>query len=116
MSTLFPYTTLFRSSELRRAGAFTSNERGPRARLHITSSLDPLLSLPPLRAARGLHSTYSTIVFVDRKSTRLNSSHVRISYAVFCLKKKNNPHTQQTQPINNHRERQPPHSPNTSST
>src|SRR6266513_5264543 len=58
-STLFPYTTLFRSQrgDLRRRGG------GPRAR----------------QAARGL----------DRKSTRLNSSHVSISYAVFCLKKKN---------------------------
>src|SRR5690349_24233585 len=59
-STLFPYTTLFRSSR----GA------GPRARPGPGQ-------IPPLRP-RG----------TDRKSTRLNSSHVEISYAVFCLKKK----------------------------
>src|SRR5439155_3499128 len=59
-STLFPYTTLFRS----RAGP--SLPRRPR----------PQRQLPPV-AADG-----------DRKSTRLNSSHVAISYAVFCLKKK----------------------------
>src|SRR5579872_4753733 len=59
-STLFPYTTLFRS--LRRAARWST--RRPRARI----------ASAPRR---------------DRKSTRLNSSHVRISYAVFCLKKKN---------------------------
>src|SRR3989442_2044936 len=58
-STLFPYTTLFRS---RRRGR-PSGVRRPRR--------------PPPTGTR------------DRKSTRLNSSHVRISYAVFCLKKKN---------------------------
>src|SRR3989442_4443930 len=61
-STLFPYTTLFRSAHgsLRRRAE----------------------SLP--RGSRGVR------LHVDRKSTRLNSSHVRISYAVFCLKKKKN--------------------------
>src|SRR5690349_22839857 len=72
-STLFPYTTLFRSPEhlvpvcdchyrLREPA-----EAGPR--------------LPHLRQPRGRPAR-------DRKSTRLNSSHVEISYAVFCLKKK----------------------------
>src|SRR3989442_6806818 len=66
-STLFPYTTLFRS--LRPADAPDGPVRGLHRRL-----------LPrPLRGGRGRR---------DRKSTRLNSSHVRISYAVFCLKKK----------------------------
>src|SRR5215471_4687361 len=61
-STLFPYTTLFRSSRA---------PPGPRG---------------PLRAhARPL---FSGAAREDRKSTRLNSSHVEISYAVFCLKKK----------------------------
>src|SRR5690349_22873806 len=70
-STLFPYTTLFRSHgeivrrlELRR----------PRAELAERADV-----LAVLREARE-----------DRKSTRLNSSHVEISYAVFCLKKKKN--------------------------
>src|SRR5438067_5456929 len=66
-STLFPYTTLFRS--LRR-----DLDRGT----PVDSSA---LIDTPLRQARRLSS-------LDRKSTRLNSSHVSISYAVFCLKKK----------------------------
>src|SRR5436305_11114726 len=63
-STLFPYTTLFRSVEL------LLFEEGYRERMGQRQSL----------LAAG--------IAVDRKSTRLNSSHVRISYAVFCLKKK----------------------------
>src|SRR5438067_9522801 len=63
-STLFPYTTLFRSPAARLPG-----------RLHRDISQTP----PPL--PRSCPSG-------DRKSTRLNSSHVSISYAVFCLKKK----------------------------
>src|SRR2546430_10992353 len=62
-STLFPYTTLFRSKAT--------------PRLSPTSRRRPRLSLCS-RAAQG----------EDRKSTRLNSSHSQISYAVFCLKKK----------------------------
>src|SRR5436309_9208372 len=70
-STLFPYTTLFRSlhDELRPAGT----QGLPRARAR-------LLGHPALDRERGADR--------DRKSTRLNSSHVKISYAVFCLKKK----------------------------
>src|SRR5690554_7205387 len=64
-STLFPYTTLFRSAP-RRTGCSAS--AGPAGR------------------ARRLQRKGDDIG--DRKSTRLNSSHVRISYAVFCLKKK----------------------------
>src|SRR3989442_10221154 len=68
-STLFPYTTLFRS------------QAPPPAR--GTSRRTPRRS--PLRRARSPEAVGS---WGDRKSTRLNSSHVRISYAVFCLKKK----------------------------
>src|SRR2546427_7026705 len=68
-STLFPYTTLFRS-----AIALGSHQRQP----HIV-----------LRQ-RGRACTGVDDVVQDRKSTRLNSSHSQISYAVFCLKKKNN--------------------------
>src|SRR2546426_4135102 len=64
-STLFPYTTLFRSS----VAACGHRERPLGIRPHGVS--------PPCRAG-------------DRKSTRLNSSHLVISYAVFCLKKKKN--------------------------
>src|SRR5687768_17985583 len=79
-STLFPYTTLFRSSALHLIAVFGFVP--PRV-LDVKDRLrrgDHQLSQPhPLGAA------------VDRKSTRLNSSHGYISYAVFCLKKKTTP-------------------------
>src|SRR3712207_7234684 len=71
-STLFPYTTLFRS-----AG------RGVAARLRVGLRHGRRLGLAP----RFL-ITQTLRPFRDRKSTRLNSSHANISYAVFCLKKK----------------------------
>src|SRR4051794_41558007 len=72
-STLFPYTTLFRS---------------PSAHMHVmgVAVLDP--STVP-GAPTNPHS--GTVDGSDRKSTRLNSSHPSISYAVFCLKKKKRP-------------------------
>src|SRR2546426_5144083 len=74
-STLFPYTTLFRSSFPGRRGV----PRRPRARerqgAHTRASAAAAARRRPSRNA-------------DRKSTRLNSSHLVISYAVFCLKKK----------------------------
>src|SRR3712207_7560012 len=85
-STLFPYTTLFRS--LGRVG----------------EQVPPEDVGQPLAGHRGCHRerdeaalravaapTCRRIVQLDRKSTRLNSSHANISYAVFCLKKKNTP-------------------------
>src|SRR5689334_25246335 len=69
-STLFPYTTLFRSLR----GVRGSRVDGHRAR---PGSGDPVAARGRARACPG-----------DRKSTRLNSSHSSISYAVFCLKKK----------------------------
>src|SRR3712207_7084710 len=94
-STLFPYTTLFRSSEervaraLRRWGSllrrYAPRIPGPRA------LIDPLADHAQrhLRGRRSpAHGTTSE-TGGDRKSTRLNSSHANISYAVFCLKKKN---------------------------
>src|SRR5438067_3740122 len=73
-STLFPYTTLFRSRAERRQrlGGATSQAGGAITRL-LAAQRDPW----PAAA-----------IVEDRKSTRLNSSHVSISYAVFCLKKK----------------------------
>src|SRR2546430_5549693 len=68
-STLFPYTTLFRSQR---------RDRAVRARAR-----------PGAPASGSRHDMISPC-FVDRKSTRLNSSHSQISYAVFCLKKKTN--------------------------
>src|SRR2546426_2317790 len=74
-STLFPYTTLFRSHHDADV-AHTPGERthAPRRRGH------QIAVLPFLEVQYG---------DLDRKSTRLNSSHLVISYAVFCLKKKN---------------------------
>src|SRR2546429_2447652 len=65
-STLFPYTTLFRSA--RRGGE-----------VHVPHVVAEALEVPEPLAGAGVQ---------DRKSTRLNSSHGYISYAVFCLKKK----------------------------
>src|SRR3712207_6983483 len=83
-STLFPYTTLFRSAfglpciALRAGGYLDSCEEG------VTG---PFVDEPSERAVRQAIERFSP---EDRKSTRLNSSHANISYAVFCLKKKNN--------------------------
>src|SRR5437773_8465292 len=71
-STLFPYTTLFRSQDRRKTRQVSWKE----ARLalaHQPGSVTPI---------------FGATLGRDRKSTRLNSSHITISYAVFCLKKK----------------------------
>src|SRR2546430_13229115 len=94
-STLFPYTTLFRSHRLLLA---------PLLLVHLMlaafwfGSLWPLRQLcalePRAQAARVIEAFSSgalwlvPLIPLDRKSTRLNSSHSQISYAVFCLKKK----------------------------
>src|SRR3712207_6851588 len=82
-STLFPYTTLFRSGREHRASARTRLDQADRK---ADGGLDR--RHPP---ARG-HDEYGAAEPApgerDRKSTRLNSSHANISYAVFCLKKK----------------------------
>src|SRR5437868_11788019 len=84
-STLFPYTTLFRSLRDRREGRVRPPQAQRRGRRHHPLELP--VRRPPLDARAvapgGQHGR------LDRKSTRLNSSHVSISYAVFCLKKKN---------------------------
>src|SRR3989442_11120211 len=74
-STLFPYTTLFRSL----------------VRAPVHNPITPAVVtewVPALREARPVPDSAVAAESGDRKSTRLNSSHVRISYAVFCLKKK----------------------------
>src|SRR5436305_10075382 len=72
-STLFPYTTLFRSGVLVAVGVADGDD----GLAHHQVGGRPQRHRPRRRVGLG-----------DRKSTRLNSSHVRISYAVFCLKKK----------------------------
>src|SRR2546422_1839278 len=77
-STLFPYTTLFRSRD--QQGAL--RDRGP-------ARVGPARGRPLLQPREeGLLRRHAVLPRQDRKSTRLNSSHGYISYAVFCLKKK----------------------------
>src|SRR2546426_8355223 len=82
-STLFPYTTLFRS--------LIVTQRHPEpegdAILEVEGASHAVLSRHGRRIRRD-HQSVRTVVARDRKSTRLNSSHLVISYAVFCLKKK----------------------------
>src|SRR5688572_32255289 len=79
-STLFPYTTLFRSE----GSPTTACRRTARTQSHPQTISR---SAPPSAQARK--SSHRSPNSADRKSTRLNSSHSQISYAVFCLKKKN---------------------------
>src|SRR5690348_17529940 len=91
-STLFPYTTLFRSAEAVYVAISTGIARfdpagGPAVRLPqsddvVTGGIDGLY------AYEGDLVGIQNVTNPDRKSTRLNSSHPSISYAVFCLKKK----------------------------
>src|SRR5690606_41396074 len=92
-STLFPYTTLFRSLVVAASGndGFQFQHRLPQ----VVVDDDVVELLPVGDVANRIP---------DRKSTRLNSSHVKISYAVFCLKKKKSTNTilQLTDPIHHH--------------
>src|SRR3712207_7104031 len=89
-STLFPYTTLFRAVADRGAARLRDERQGRRRRRPDAAVLEPdgplgggpmklNIAVPPLAPLRA---------GPDRQSTRLNSSHANISYAVFCLKKK----------------------------
>src|SRR5439155_22505642 len=80
-STLFPYTTLFRSDRRRRD--FALLWLGLLLRLGHGAHSRSMMTVAPAWRVSAMAQTQ------DRKSTRLNSSHVAISYAVFCLKKKN---------------------------
>src|SRR5438309_4625756 len=86
-STLFPYTTLFRSPRI------LLRLVSPAGRLQrdiVSDDQEDHLAVRGL-VAPGLHGPeLGDLVGLDRKSTRLNSSHSSISYAVFCLKKKKN--------------------------
>src|SRR3712207_8654979 len=91
-STLFPYTTLFRSAA--DLYALTHNETSTGVAMPVRrASPQGLVAVDATSAAGGLPvdpSQFDVYYFApqDRKSTRLNSSHANISYAVFCLKKK----------------------------
>src|SRR5687768_17820006 len=87
-STLFPYTTLFRS-RLRCALQIVEHYSGLDARhLPIGIDTDDVAQVPRHVHDQRRVATLSGQAGSDRKSTRLNSSHGYISYAVFCLKKK----------------------------
>src|SRR5688572_32231131 len=82
-STLFPYTTLFRSAE------FIAHLLDPQEDPLIEKALQSSAAFRSLRANKDAAKTAELAKsIIDRKSTRLNSSHSQISYAVFCLKKK----------------------------
>src|SRR5690606_40455833 len=90
ISTLFPYTTLFRSIDVcvpigegQRLGIFSTAGQGKSSLMGMLSQFSNAdVNVIAMIGERGRE-------VLDRKSTRLNSSHVKISYAVFCLKKKN---------------------------
>src|SRR3712207_7946036 len=93
-STLFPYTTLFRS----KTNGRNDGSNLPRTRIRNAANTEPPIpgadtapSIESLQRGREVaddHVHSSASHRSDRKSTRLNSSHANISYAVFCLKKK----------------------------
>src|SRR3989475_4786274 len=97
-STLFPYTTLFRSLGqpvalvVTNSGGLRKNAIAP-GELHVRDIFE---LLPFENKLVELEMTGEQLLNVDRKSTRLNSSHSQISYAVFCLKKKKNRKTKHT--------------------
>src|SRR3712207_8337695 len=80
-STLFPYTTLFRS----RRDLQLEQVEAPGRKVEIETAADEFVAAAPVASRAEL---VDQVVRADRKSTRLNSSHANISYAVFCLKKK----------------------------
>src|SRR3712207_8497691 len=86
-STLFPYTTLFRSSHYSsRTVDFEYEFPGPMG----WKELYGLANRTDFDLRQHQEFSGEDLTYLDRKSTRLNSSHANISYAVFCLKKKNN--------------------------
>src|SRR5207253_11056014 len=92
LSSLFPYTTLFRSTNIPYSA---QNQYGQLTTSFAQTGLDTNITpsvISPKSDSISLTVTFTVKALVgqgaDRKSTRLNSSHVAISYAVFCLKKK----------------------------
>src|SRR2546430_4552374 len=95
-STLFPYTTLFRSEQF-------DVTPDPDVAHRLADERTAILVVGQILPQKAVHDVIAAFARYrrgeDRKSTRLNSSHSQISYAVFCLKKKNNrPQTLQSTP------------------
>src|SRR3712207_7427157 len=88
-STLFPYTTLFRSV-VGGVGRCDGGDRGGGASLYTVSHAYGRFDRQEGACATHRREPGALNERLDRKSTRLNSSHANISYAVFCLKKKKN--------------------------
>src|SRR5688572_31685312 len=91
-STLFPYTTLFRS--------WADVDMGD-LEFQLTAA-STLSRTPAGRMQTALEWAQAGVITTDRKSTRLNSSHSQISYAVFCLKKKKKNNNNTTTTTNTH--------------
>src|SRR2546430_11293538 len=87
-STLFPYTTLFRSDRLRPAAERLREADAIEFLRVAVIARATLRRVAVWRGDADLTTAQPHIICTDRKSTRLNSSHSQISYAVFCLKKK----------------------------
>src|SRR2546426_6486355 len=87
-STLFPYTTLFRSAALLMSRQLLAPAGASLLGPAVASAFDKITSVLSRDALQVIDRMRDTVG--DRKSTRLNSSHLVISYAVFCLKKKKN--------------------------
>src|SRR5688572_32566856 len=87
-STLFPYTMLFRSEKIKRCFqdiiTIILTQYGPERAKDLIVIFQEIKPKPK----EVIHQLKETLQEIDRKSTRLNSSHSQISYAVFCLKKK----------------------------
>src|SRR5437588_6223439 len=94
-STLFPYTTLFRSSPYDRPDRAMARRAEVLQRMVELGDITPVqmraAQLAPIQLVEKGNAGFIGIRAPDRKSTRLNSSHTVISYAVFCLKKKKEP-------------------------
>src|SRR2546421_2386486 len=88
-STLFPYTTLFRSKTILKSSTYALSIKWNYRVRCITNKYHKILIMPCITKK----------CYKDRKSTRLNSSHDQISYAVFCLKKKKNTYTTQKKQV-----------------
>src|SRR2546430_9889304 len=92
-STPFPYTTLFRSgiSSMRRGTSWPPMavaRRSAEPRVRLTEGSASSSAPAPTDSTRAEEDAEPSVSLTDRKSTRLNSSHSQISYAVFCLKQK----------------------------
>src|SRR5438034_8178781 len=95
-STLFPYTTLFRSFD-RPIGINTASPLGGKITASVPFSFNnDQVGVEGYYVAGNNRASVEILNGIDRKSTRLNSSHTVISYAVFCLKKKKKKNTVST--------------------